>query len=133
MLQPDCFLALLAVSPKPLQSLKAVEFIQVVLYKPSVPEKDSFNGCVLERNVVLHPFCLPDIFYLDKPCCVLLKQHLSGIACFSFQVICLYGACSVLTAAGIIQASARFLRQVQVRTMSLSPCFSVLFIAVYSL
>jgi len=39
--------------------------------------------------MLLHAFCLLDIFYMEKPCCVLLKKHLSGIACFFFQATCL--------------------------------------------
>lgn len=117
-----------AVSPKPWQSVKAVESQWFTQVKCS--QRDSFNGCGFEKNMLLSPFCLPDTFSMGKPCCVLLKQLLSGIVCFFFQVTRLYGACSFLTAVSIIKASASFLRWMQVRTMSLSTCFFVLFIAV---
>lgn len=37
-------------------------------------------------------FGLPGIFYVGKPCCVLLQKRVSGIARVYFQVICLDGA-----------------------------------------
>lgn len=93
--------------------------------QPNVPKEDPLNSCVLRELRCCIPLaCLISCFVEEAS----IRNCL-----FLFQVTHLYGACSVSNAGRIIQASARFLRQTQVRTVSLLSCFSVLFVVVYCL
>lgn len=56
-----------------------------VIYRSQVSPKTMHLMDVVLREICCYvPFCLPDIFYMGKPCYVLLKKHLQSNCLFLF-------------------------------------------------